>query len=131
MSRPPRLSPLVYTTYDIVLGRVIAAHREQRKLTQTRVSLRVGISRSEYACLETAMIDISVRQLRKVAEALGTTTAIELLSLTDLVATRLRHRRKIAVVHEAALCGGDLVPNTAVDAVVSVIMQQRVGGGRR
>lgn len=58
-----------------MLGAHIKALRKAKKLTQTQLAKKIGISQSELSRMETNSTEITVSELSKLAVALDTTIA--------------------------------------------------------
>ena len=79
------------TTYQAVLGRLIAQKRKERTLDQEEMARRVGVSRSTWSRIESGSSTLSLDQLAKAAGALGMTMG-ELMLEADELVRELRRR---------------------------------------
>ena len=79
------------TTYQAVLGRLIAQKRKERNLDQEEMARRVGVSRSTWSRIEAGSSTLSLDQLAKAAGALGITMG-ELMLETDEIVRVLRQQ---------------------------------------
>ena len=59
------------TTYSLVLGQIIQAHRKARAVNQEVMALKLGISQSAYSRLERGRSALAVPQLVKLSDVLG------------------------------------------------------------
>ena len=86
------------TTYQAVLGRLIAQKRKERNLDQEEMARRVGVSRSTWSRIESGSSTLSLDQLAKAAGALGMTMGELMLEADDLVREL---RRRGVEVHDS------------------------------
>ena len=86
------------TTYQAILGRLIARKRQERGMDQEEMARCVGISRSTWSRIEAGTSALSIDQLAKAASALDVSLGDLMLEVDDLV----RELRKQNVeVHES------------------------------
>lgn len=86
------------TTYQAILGRLIARKRQERGMDQEEMAQRVGVSRSTWSRIEAGSSALSIDQLAKAANALDVSLGDLMLEVDDLV----RELRKQNVeVHES------------------------------
>lgn len=86
------------TTYQAILGRLIARKRQERGMDQEEMARHVGVSRSTWSRIEAGSSALSVDQLAKAASALDVPLGDLMLELDNLV----RELRKQNVeVHES------------------------------
>ena len=86
------------TTYQAILGRLIARKRQERGMDQEEMARRVGVGRSTWSRIEAGSSALSIDQLAKAASALDISLGDLMLEVDDLV----RELRKQNVeVHES------------------------------
>ena len=78
------------TTYQTVLGRLIAMKRRQRRMDQEELARHVGVSNSTWSRIEAGLSALSIDQLAKAAEKLGTPVGELTSEADDLVRALLR-----------------------------------------
>ena len=76
-------------SYATLVGRIVEHHRTQARIHQETMAQALGISQSAYSRLEQGQSAMSVTQLRKIADKLGTTPDF-LLHHTAQYANQLR-----------------------------------------
>lgn len=79
------------TTYQAVLGRLIAQKRQQKQLDQGDMAEAVGVSRSTWSRIETGESALNMDQLAKAAAKLGMPLGA-LMVEADEVTGKLRER---------------------------------------
>ena len=77
------------TTFQTVLGRLIAAKRQRRHMDQGALAHHVGVTRSTWSRIEAGLSALSVEHLVKAASALGVSVS-ELTTEADEVVRGLR-----------------------------------------
>ena len=86
------------TTYQTVLGRLIAQKRKERQVDQEEFARRVGISRSTWSRIEAGRSALNMDQLAKAASTLDMSLGELMLEVDDVV----RELRKEGVeVHDS------------------------------
>ncbi len=78
------------TTYQTVLGRLIAMKRRQRQMDQEELAQHVGVSSSTWSRIEAGLSALSIDQLAKAAEKLGSPVGELTAEADDLVRALLR-----------------------------------------
>ena len=73
------------TTYQTVLGRLIAQKRKERQIDQEEMARRVGVSRSTWSRIEAGTSALNMDQLAKAASALGLSLGELMLEVDDIV----------------------------------------------
>lgn len=86
------------TTYQAVLGRLIARKRQEKQIDQEELAQRVGVSRSTWSRIEAGSSALSMDQLAKAASALGTPLGELMLEVDDIVREL---RRQGVEVHDS------------------------------
>ena len=86
------------TTYQAVLGRLIAQKRKEKKIDQEDMAQRVGVSRSTWSRIEAGSSALNMDQLAKAASALGVPLG-ELMLEVDEIVRELR--RQDVEVHDS------------------------------
>lgn len=76
------------TTYRAIVGRLLQQHRKARFPEGEKFAKAVGISQPTLSRIESGTVAISVEQLKRLSEALGTTPA-QVLAQADMAAARL------------------------------------------
>ncbi len=71
MSSGPEKTPSESAVYDLVLGKIIAALREQRGWTQDELATRVGVTQSTLSRIERGQAHPDPYTFRKFAEIFG------------------------------------------------------------
>ena len=77
------------TTYQTVLGRLIASRRRQKQMDQGELARHVGVNRSTWSRIEAGLSALSIDQLAKAASALGVSVS-QLTTEADEVVRGLR-----------------------------------------
>ena len=78
------------TTYQTLLGRLIAMKRRQRQMDQEELARHVGVSNSTWSRIEAGQSALSIDQLAKAAEKLGALVGELTSEADDLVRALLR-----------------------------------------
>ena len=78
------------TTYQTVLGQLIAIKRRQRKMDQDELARYVGVSNSTWSRIEAGLSTLSIDQLAKAAAKLGVPVGELASEADDLVRALLR-----------------------------------------
>ncbi len=78
------------TTYQTVLGRLIAMKRRQRQMDQEELARHVGVSSSTWSRIEAGLSALSIDQLAKAAAKLGAPVGELTSEADDLVRALLR-----------------------------------------
>ena len=78
------------TTYQTVLGRLIAMKRRHRQMDQEELAQHVGVSSSTWSRIEAGLSALSIDQLAKAAEKLGSPVGELTAEADDLVRALLR-----------------------------------------
>ena len=78
------------TTYQTELGRLIAMKRRQRQMDQEELAHHVGVSSSTWSRIEAGLSALSIDQLAKAGEKLGTPVGELTSEADDLVRALLR-----------------------------------------
>ena len=78
------------TTYQTVLGRLIAMKRRQKQIDQGELAHHVGVSSSTWSRIEAGLSALSIDQLAKAAEKLGSPVGELTAEADDLVRALLR-----------------------------------------
>ena len=86
------------TTYQTVLGRLIAQKRKEKEIDQEEMARRVGVSRSTWSRIEAGSSALNMDQLAKAASALDISLG-ELMLEVDEVVRELR--RQSVEVHDS------------------------------
>lgn len=86
------------TTYQTVLGRLIAQKRKEKGIDQEELARRVGVSRSTWSRIEAGSSALSMDQLAKAASALGISLGELMLEVDDVVREL---RRQNVEVHDS------------------------------
>lgn len=73
------------TTYQTVLGRLIAQKRKEKGIDQEEMARRVGVSRSTWSRIESGSSAMSMDQLAKTASALGERLGELMLEVDEVV----------------------------------------------
>ena len=73
------------TTYQTVLGRLIAQKRKERQIDQEEMARRVGVSRSTWSRIEAGSSALNMDQLARAASALGVSLGDLMLEVDDIV----------------------------------------------
>lgn len=77
------------TTYQAVLGRLIAQKRQQKQIDQGEMAKAVGVSRSTWSRIEAGESALSMDQLAKAASKLGLSLGTLMIE-ADEIADELR-----------------------------------------
>ena len=85
------------TTYQTVLGRLIAQKRKEKEIDQEEMARRVGVSRSTWSRIEAGSSALNIDQLAKAASALGIPLGKLMLEVDDVVREL---RRQNVEVHD-------------------------------
>ncbi len=83
------------TTYQTVLGRLIAQKRKEKGIDQEEMARRVGVSRSTWSRIESGSSALNMDQLARAASALGIPLGELMLEVDDVV--RELRRRNVEV----------------------------------
>ena len=86
------------TTYQTVLGRLIAQKRKENGIDQEELAHRVGVSRSTWSRIEAGSSALSMDQLAKAASALGISLGELMLEVDDVVR---KLRKQNVEVHDS------------------------------
>ena len=86
------------TTYQTVLGRLIAQKRKEKEIDQEEMARRVGVSRSTWSRIEAGSSALNMDQLAKAASALGISLGELMLEVDDVVREL---RRQNVEVHDS------------------------------
>lgn len=86
------------TTYQTVLGRLIAQKRKEKGIDQEELARRVGVSRSTWSRIEAGSSAFSMDQLAKAASALDISLGELMLEVDDVVREL---RRQDVEVHDS------------------------------
>ena len=86
------------TTYQTVLGRLIAQKRKERRIDQEEMARRVGVSRSTWSRIEAGSSALNMDQLARAASALGISLGELMLEVDDVVREL---RRQNVEVHDS------------------------------
>ncbi|MYK58319.1 MAG: helix-turn-helix transcriptional regulator [Rhodospirillaceae bacterium] len=86
------------TTYQAVLGRLIAQKRKEKQIDQEEMARRVGVSRSTWSRIEAGSSALNVDQLAKAASALDLPLG-QLMMEADEIVRELR--RQNVEVHDS------------------------------
>lgn len=73
------------TTYQTVLGRLIAQKRKERRIDQEEMARRVGVSRSTWSRIEAGSSALNMDQLARAASALGVSLGDLMLEVDEIV----------------------------------------------
>ncbi len=73
------------TTYQTVLGRLIAQKRKEQGVDQEELARRVGVSRSTWSRIEAGSSALNMDQLARAASALGISLGELMLEVDDVV----------------------------------------------
>ena len=79
------------TTYQSVLGRLIAQKRQQKQIDQGEMAKAVGVSRSTWSRIEAGESALNMDQLAKAASRLGISVGVLMIE-ADEVAGKLREQ---------------------------------------
>ena len=86
------------TTYQTVLGRLIAQKRKERRIDQEEMARRVGVSRSTWSRIEAGSSALNMDQLARAASALGVSLGDLMLEVDEIVREL---RRQGVEVHDS------------------------------
>ena len=86
------------TTYQTVLGRLIAQKRKERRIDQEEMARRVGVSRSTWSRIESGSSALNMDQLTRAASALDMPLGELMLEVDDIVREL---RREGVEVHDS------------------------------
>ena len=86
------------TTYQTVLGRLIAQKRKERRIDQEEMARQVGVSRSTWSRIESGSSALNMDQLARAASALGMPLGELMLEVDDIVREL---RREGVEVHDS------------------------------
>ena len=86
------------TTYQAILGRLIARKRQEKGMDQAEMARRVGVSRSTWSRIEAGSSALSMDQLAKAASALDVSLGGLMLDVDEVV---LELRKQNVEVHES------------------------------
>ena len=73
------------TTYQTVLGRLIAQKRKEMRIDQEEMARRVGVSRSTWSRIEAGSSALNMDQLARAASALGVSLGDLMLEVDEIV----------------------------------------------
>lgn len=73
------------TTYQTVLGRLIAQKRKEKEIDQEEMAWRVGVSRSTWSRVEAGSSALNMDQLAKAASALDMSVGDLMLEVDEIV----------------------------------------------
>ena len=120
------------TTYQTVLGRLIAHKRKENQIDQNEMARRVGINRSTWSRIEAGSSSLNIDQLAKAASALGVSLGA-LMQEVDGIVRALREQN--VEVHDsrdqarvASVVGGVSVAFLAggvLAGIIGTIMRAR------
>lgn len=65
------MSRVTGTTYQAIVGEVIALHRKEHGLNQFELAKRLGMSQSAWSRVEKGLSNLTLEQLSKVSRVLG------------------------------------------------------------
>lgn len=67
--------PLNETTYPAIVGRILAAHREERQIEQSDIANQIGVSQSTWSRIERGETALTVEALARAAKVLGVSSS--------------------------------------------------------
>ena len=125
------------TTYQTVLGRLIAMKRRQNQMDQDELARHVGVSSSTWSRIEAGLSALSIDQLAKAAAKLGTPVGELTSEADDLVRALLR--QEDVEVHSSrdqtsSTASGDEAPTSVflrgetLTATVAAMMRKKPKG---
>lgn len=79
------------TTYQMVLGRLIAEKRKERQLDQEAIAQQVGVNRSTWSRIEAGASALNIDQLARTASALETSLG-DLMQEADEIVEQLKRQ---------------------------------------
>ncbi|MXW92746.1 MAG: helix-turn-helix domain-containing protein [Rhodospirillaceae bacterium] len=125
------------TTYQTVLGRLIAMKRRQKQMDQEELAQHVGVSNSTWSRIEAGLSALSIDQLAKAAEKLGTPVG-ELTSEADDFVRALLQQEGVEVYSSrdqanstasgAEASGGVFLRGETLTATVAAMMRKKPKG---
>ena len=86
------------TTYQAVVGRLIAQKRKEKQIDQEEMARRVGVSRSTWSRIEAGSSALNMDQLAKAASALDLPLGELMMEVDDIVREL---RRQDVEVHDS------------------------------
>jgi transcriptional regulator with XRE-family HTH domain len=76
---------MIVISYPVIVGAVLRAQRKNKRLSQTEVGAKVGVSASVYSRIEYGKSGCALTQLRRAAEALGIAPSLVLLCAENIL----------------------------------------------
>ncbi len=128
------------TTYQAVLGRLIARKRQERRMDQSELARCVGVNRSTWSRIEAGSSALSMDQLAKAAGALGVSLGDLMLEVDDIVRELRNHdvevhqsrdQAKSASVKTGGATAVAFLSGAVLGGIIAAMLADRSAGSKR